>query len=455
MGRSGHMPRGAVVPWANRSGAVSRRTSTKTLGSFGGLWLALLALAACAAPATAASNTITNAEQWAIHGAAPPLPRQLSLDDQAAQLVAHMSLDDKLGQMIIIQYTDTTYTPQQQAMVKPFHPGGVILYSYAMGTEDQVHSLLAAGQVDSPIPMFTLTDEEGGYVDRLNPYLGWRLSAPQMAATGNPQVAENEGLKTAHDMLSFGFNADLAPMTDVAVVMGPDQWGRTFGTTPQPVITYAGAYLQGLQDGGVVGTLKHFPGLGAATTDAHTDLPVINRTRAQIESTELAPYRALIATGQVHMIMSTDLLMPALDPTMPAELSKPIITGILRDELHFDGIVMTDALYMAGISDHWSFSTAAALAIEAGSDMIMAPWTPTMIQNIITGLKDAITSGQLTMAQVDTSVRRILATKMLFHLIPSAPRAGAGLQAGLPPAGQASARAAAQPSADLPRQRVA
>jgi beta-N-acetylhexosaminidase len=348
-------------------------------------------------------------------------PRYLDPDVQAAQMVQGMSLDDKLGQLIVIQFTDVTYTSYQAQMVQPFHPGGVILYGYSMGTADQVRGLLRDAQRDSPIPMFTFSDLEGGYVDRLAPYTGPHMGAPAMATSGNPQVAEQQGQKFAYDLLSFGFNADLAPVVDVKLVNGPDQGGRDFGSTPEPVITYAGTFLRGLQSAGVVGCIKHFPGLGAATTDAHSSLPVINRTRAQLESTELAPYRALIASGQVNMVMSTDLLMPALDPTMPAEISKPIITGILRNELHYNGVAITDALYMAGISDHWSFTQAAVLAIEAGNDMIMAPWQPGMIASIIAGLKQALAHGDLTMAQIDASVQRILALKIRFHLLPSWP----------------------------------
>ncbi len=361
------------------------------------------------------------------HGASPadtPIgmsARFLDPQIQAARMVQGMSLDDKLGQLIAIQFTDVTYTPAQAQMVVPFHPGGVILYGYSMGTADQVRGLLGDAQHDSPIPMFTFSDLEGGYVDRLSQYIGPHMGAPAMAASGNPQVAEQQGVKFAHDLLSFGFNTDLAPDVDVKLVNGPDEGGRDFGSTPEPVITYGGAFLRGLQSAGVVGCLKHFPGLGAATTDAHTDLPVINRTRADIEATELAPYRALIATGQVNMVMSTDLLMPALDPTMPAEISKPIITGILRNELHFNGVAITDALYMAGITDHWSFTQAAVLAIEAGNDMIMAPWQPGMIASIIAGLKQALAHGDLTMAQIDTSVQRILALKIRYHLVPSWP----------------------------------
>lgn len=347
------------------------------------------------------------------------MPQYLSPETQAAQMVRGMSLEDKLGQLIIIQFTDTNYTPAQAQMVQPFHPGGVILYGYAMGSAQQVRNLLAGAQHDSPIPMFTFTDLEGGVVDRLAPYSGPHMSAPDMAASGDPQVARQQGAKDARDLLSLGLNADLAPDVDVALTIGPDQWGRTFGSTPQPVITYAGAWLNGLQSNGVIGCLKHFPGLGDAVTDAHKSLPVINRTRAQIEATELAPYRALIATGQVNMIMSTDLLMPALDPNQPAELSKPIITGILRNELHYNGVAITDALYMQGITDHMSFEQAAVVAIEAGNDMIMAPWQPGMVQGIEAGLKQAIANGDLSMAQIDASVKRILALKIRYHLVPA------------------------------------
>jgi beta-N-acetylhexosaminidase len=405
-----------------------------------GLLLGLLALAACGATATGSPAA---ARSEIAHVPLPPLLTQLGPDARALQMVGRMSLDDKLGQLIVIQYTDTNYTAQQAALVQPFHPGGVILYGYAMGSAQQARDLVAGGQHDSPIPMFVFTDLEGGVVDRLaeSGYLPPRMGAPDMAATGDPRVAEQQGKQTARDLLSFGINADLAPDVDVAVVAGPDQWGRTFGSTPGPVTTFAGAWLQGLQSQGVVGSLKHFPGLGAATTDAHTDLPVIDRSRADLEATELAPYRALIATGQVHMIMSTDVLMPALDPTMPAEISNAIITGVLRNELHYDGVAITDALYMAGITDHYSFTQAAVLAIEAGNDMIMAPWQPYMVQGIIDGLKQALANGSLTMQQVDNSVRRILAVKMLYHLLPGPAPLGPQLRD----------IASADADADLPR----
>jgi beta-N-acetylhexosaminidase len=367
-------------------------------------------LAGCSLPFGDASNTPSLPTATATPR--PPTPEEI-----AAQMVSKMSLEDKLGQMIIMQFYEPTYTPAQQQMVKPFHPGGVILYGYSMGTAQQVKDLLAGGQKDSPIPMFTFLDLEGGLVDRLAQYLGPRMSAPKMAASGDPAIARAEGAKTAKDLLSFGFNADLAPDVDISIVCSTDQWGRTFGKTPDAVTQYASAWIDGLQSSGVVGVPKHFPGLGAAVIDAHKGLPVINRTKEQLEETEFAPFKALIASGQMQMVMSTDVLMPALDVDLPAEISKPIITGVLRNELGFKGVAITDALYMQGITDRFSFTQAAIMAFEAGNDMIMAPWRPNMIQAIITGIKVELQNGKITQQQIDASVTRILALKIRYNLI--------------------------------------
>ena len=370
-------------------------------------------LAGCSLPFGDASNTPSLPT-------ATPTPRPPTPEEIAAQMVSKMSLEDKLGQMIIMQFYEPTYTPAQQQMVKPFHPGGVILYGYSMGTAQQVKDLLAGGQKDSPIPMFTFLDLEGGVVDRLAQYLGPRMSAPKMAASGDPAIARAEGAKTAKDLLSFGFNADLAPDVDISIVCSTDQWGRTFGKTPDAVTQYASAWIDGLQSNGVVGVPKHFPGLGAAVIDAHKGLPVINRTKEQLEETEFAPFKALMASGQMQMVMSTDVLMPALDPDLPAEISKPIITGVLRNELGFKGVAITDALYMQGITDRFSFTQAAIMAFEAGNDMIMAPWRPNMLQAIITGMKAELQNGKITQKQIDASVTRILALKIRYNLISGA-----------------------------------
>lgn len=385
--------------------------------SLAGLAVALLALTAllagCTSQATRAPATPT----------AIPTPTVETPEMAAAQIVSQMSLDDKLGQLIIMQFTSSSYAAGDQALVQKYHPGGLILYpgTVIAVNAQQLKDLAAAGQKDSPIPMFTVLDLEGGWVDRLRQYLGWRMSAQQMAqaAVKDPTVPEQQGAKDAKDLESFGFNLDLAPDADVEIHWSDILNVRSFGSTPGVVINDAGSWLQGLQSNGVIGCLKHFPGIGAigASADPHATLPVINRTKDQLEATEFAPFRALIQSGQAQCVMSTDVLVPSLDPNMPSELSQPTITGVLRNELHFNGIAITDALYMDGISARWSMAQAAVLAIEAGNDMVMAPFTTSQLNGIVQGLKAALSSGKLTQAQVDASVERILALKIRYHIL--------------------------------------
>jgi beta-N-acetylhexosaminidase len=282
----------------------------------------------------------------------------------------------------------------------------------------QTKALIASAQAHAAYPLLVLTDEEGGYVDRLTQFYGWRPSATDIGDTGSKSYAQAQGVQTGKDMSALGFNADFAPDVDVQLVAGPDQITRTFGSTPEGVTAMAGAYMTGMQSQNITVCLKHFPGLGAATTDAHLGLPVIDRTVDQINAVELAPYKALIATGQVGMIMSTDLLMKALDPTLPAELSPTIINGVLRTQLGYDGVVVTDALYMDGITKTYSSSQAAALSIEAGDDLLVGTFTPSAVSWYIQGIKDAMANGQISTARINQSVLRILKLKIRMGLLP-------------------------------------
>ena len=275
------------------------------------------------------------------------------------------------------------------------------------------------------MPLLISTDEEGGYVQRIMNIFGDRPGALETYQTGNIQNAVKLGNSTAHDLQAIGINTDLAPDVDVPVVQGPDQYMRTWGYTPQEVINWGGTYLRTIQGDGEIACLKHFPGLGAATTDAHEDLPVVKRSQDQLYSTELAPYKYFVQSqnklDNPGMIMTTDVLMPALDPTMPAELSHTIVTGILRNQLGYDGVVLTDALYMLGIANKWNLPQAVVLAIEAGNDMILGVRDSTVLAESVAALKQAIANGSLSMARIDESVARIIALKIQYNLLPSTP----------------------------------
>src|SRR6266566_6468953 len=341
-------------------------------------------------------------------------------------IMAHMSLDQKLGQLILVEYLGNSYQGSEgglQYMVSQQSVGG-FMYQYSNHNFDppydavmKVDELSQQAMQDAKIPLMIATDQEGGQVNRLYTFHGYLPSASAMAATGSPNYAFTQGSQAAKWMLQLGINTDLAPVVDVHSVDPPILQDRMFGSTPQTVATYAGAFLNGLQTNGVVGCLKHFPGLGAISSDPHADLPTVNRSITDLNNIDLAPYRLMIQKNQPAMIMSTDVLMPAIDPHLPAELSPKAITGVLRNQLGYDGVVITDGLYMGGISSKWSLAQASVLAIIAGNDMIEGPYTPDLVASVVTALKQALQQGTLTMNRVDQSVERILLLKIHFGII--------------------------------------
>ena len=344
----------------------------------------------------------------------------------ARMYVSRMSLDVELGQLIMVEYTDTYYSPDLDTMINKLHAGGVIMYEFQMNTFNQTKHDIAQMQQHATFPLLISTDEEGGpYVHRLSHIYGYRMSATDIYNTGNPAVATQQGHKAAHDLAALGINNDLAPDVDVNLVNGYDMVTRTFGNDPQSVIKFAGAYMRAMQSDGVVACIKHYPGLGDAVIDAHKGLPVVNRTRQQIYDVELAPFKHFIQSqnklDNPGMIMPTDVLMPAIDPRYPAELSHIFMTDILRKQFGYDGVVLTDALYMQGITQTWSMPEAAVLALQAGNDMLLGPNGAGQTIEILNAIKQALKDGQLTKARIDEAATRIIALKMEYHLMPAIP----------------------------------
>jgi beta-N-acetylhexosaminidase len=350
-----------------------------------------------------------------------PLKAQLA---KVQQIMAGMTLDQKLGQLIIVEYLGNSYTGTGlQYMIANQYVGGFLYqesnHNFA-SPYDVISNVAVFSQQamhDAKIPLLIGTDQEGGLVNRLYTFHGYLPSAAEMAASGNPQTAYSQGSLAAKWLLQLGINADLAPVVDVHTVDPPVLVTRMFGHDPNTVATYAGAYLNGLQLDGVAGCLKHYPGLGAITSDPHLGLPTVNRSLAELENIDLAPYKLMIQADHPAMIMSTDVLMPAIDPALPAELSPKTINGILRNQLGYNGVVITDGLYMQGISSRWTLSQASVLSIMAGDDLIEGPYSPSQAAAVVAALKQAIQQGKLTIDRIDQSVERILLMKVQYGII--------------------------------------
>ena len=349
-----------------------------------------------------------------------PSPTVLTDSQLAAELVQNMSLDEKLGQMVIVEFYGPTLNGDLMHMIQVSDISGVLIENKNGNavTRQQLVSLNQSMQAAAHIPLFISTDYEGGVVNELRQITGERPSEATIGATGDPNVAYNAGLNAAKDLTGLGLNVNFMPIVDV--LTNPNNPGlpdRTFGSNAQLVTQMGQAYLKGLTAGGVVGCLKHFPGLGSASVDPHFSLPVMNRSLATLDSVDFVPYTTMINEGIVPMVMVTHILNPQLDPNLPTSLSPKVVTGILRDQLHFNGVIISDTLWMGGISNTYSLSQAAILAVKAGIDLILGPRglqdTVTMLAN----MKQAVMSGQLPLASINASVQRIIEMKLQYKIL--------------------------------------
>jgi len=336
-------------------------------------------------------------------------------------LVQNMTLDQKLGQMMIVQFVGPEYGLDISTMISQYNVGAAILFGVNNNIQDRSQLKSLIGQLhrnSAPIPMVVAIDQEGGTVDRLINLDGSRPSATEIGATNDPNKAMQEGIQDAQDLSSYGFNLNLAPVVDVNNVYNPQLYLRTYGNNAASVTRMAEAYLQGLQrNGKVLGTLKHFPGLGDVSADPHNSVPHLSRSKSDLEAIDWAPYRALIQQGKVKAVMVTHEIVNAVDDSKPSSLSYKVVTGILRDELGFQGVIVTDSLTMEGITAYYPEAQAAALAIEAGSDLLMGASTANDVAAMINGIKQAINAGEISQQHIDDSVRRILMLKYQMGLI--------------------------------------
>lgn len=347
-----------------------------------------------------------------------------------------MTLEEKVGQLVSIgvnahflnQGSDEFRELRRQ--VEQNHIGGIILFR---GPIYESVQLVNRMQQIAREPLLISADLEAGSGMRFDDATNfpWNMA---VAATGNPDYARREGELTAREARALGVEQILAPDADVNNnAANPVINVRSFGEDPAEVARYVSAFIEGAQGAGVLATAKHFPGHGDTATDSHRGLPVINVARQRLEAVELVPFRAAIKSG-VGAVMSAHIGLPQIDPTqvsplptdaimrpayadrevisenavLPGTLSPVILGGLLRKDLGFDGIVVTDALDMSGLTIYFKQDEAAVRAVLAGADMLLKPGDP---DAVVRGLRDAVKSGRLTESRVEDSARKILAAK--------------------------------------------
>ena len=354
-----------------------------------------------------------------------------SLAQRIDTYIDHMTQTQQIGQLLMLAVYTNGYTaalnqPLQQwdianAIVFNNYNGGPLMPTTLSGWTQLVHDL----QTHANQSLIIATDEEGGIVDRLAPYYGPTPSPQQLAATGNPQQAYAQAQLYAQRLRASGINTDFAPLADV-YQGGAVSQSRMFGTTPSQVITYAGAFLDGLQQNGVMGTLKHWPGIGSAPANPDFGLPTITHSQAQLNAIDFATFRALMS-HQPGMIMVTHVIVPAYDPSEPASLSPVLINQVLRGQLGYQGVVITDAMDAIGLQQFMQqqgytdpaqgIAEASVRAILAGNDIIECPIEPDRLAAVVTAVTDAVKSGRISQDRLRQSLRRIIALKVRMGLI--------------------------------------
>jgi beta-N-acetylhexosaminidase len=330
--------------------------------------------------------------------------------------VEQMSLGQMVGQMFMISVGGTEPDYYVDKMIRERNIGGVLLFAHNMKSEAQTEALTGSLQelsmeTEPPIPLFVAVDQEGGEISHA-PWVAPQPAAARVGARGDPAEARAIAERMGRELLRAGVNTDLAPVVDTG--FGAAIGSRSFGEDPELVAEMGAAAVEGFESAGVVSAAKHFPNHGPATSDSHRTLPVVEHDPATLRSHDLPPFEAAIDAG-VPMVMVGHLLYPAIDPERPASLS-PEAIRMLRGDLGFDGVVVTDDLAMAGATGGGPPARAAVAAVEAGADLLIVSSPPQQQADAYDAVLEAVESGEIPREQIEASVERILKVKEDYSL---------------------------------------
>lgn len=392
-----------------------------------------LLTATAAATAAAATGVLATPTAASAH----PTHANASTDHRLREVIAGMSLEEKVGQLFVMRVYGHSATDPDQAdidanlkeigvrtaaeLISAYHVGGIIYFTWAHNTRDphQIADLSnglqrAALAGRSRLPLLVSTDQEHGIVCRVGEPATLLPGAMALGAGGSRSDTRRAAWIAGAELAALGINQNYAPDADVNVNPANPVIGvRSFGSDPDAVAALVAEQVKGYQGAGVASTAKHFPGHGDTSTDSHTGLPVINHTRAQWEELDAPPFRAAIR-ARIDSIMTAHIVVPALDPSEdPATLSRPILTGILREELGYDGVVVTDSLGMEGVRTKYGDDRVPVLALLAGVDQLLNPPNLSVAWNAVL---EAVRGGEISEARVDESILRILRLKARLGL---------------------------------------
>ncbi len=356
-----------------------------------------------------------------------------------SQQIAAMSVEEKVGQMMMVGFSGKSVDDSLQKLITADHVGNVVIGGGNVDSDQQVAALAASLQqlavsVNQPARLMIAAAQEGGKT-RLFQDIGPNYSEPfigNMRGGAGAIASQQTASEAARQLKQIGINTNLTPDADVTIGWESIIDTRSYDNDPQVVAELAGAAVKGYNDATTISCTKYFPGLGSAETSPEKELPVIHSDRATIDNQDLPPFKEAIKDG-APMIMVADVAYPALDPARtPASLSRPIMTDLLRGQLGFQGVIITDDLGMDAISQNPG--DAAVAAIAAGADIVTFADAPDKQQQAYDAIVAAVKSGKLSEDQINKSVERILDMKKKYRL--ERPEASAGINTGTSTSGQ-------------------
>lgn len=332
------------------------------------------------------------------------------------------SLDAKIGQLIFVGFRGYTVPEVLAQQIAKGQIGGLLLYDYDTESKafarniespEQVRQLCQSLQKLAPIPLLIAIDQEGGIINHLKPNKGFPASqsAQFLGEKNDLTLTRQQGENIGRTLAQLGINLNFSPVVDVNVNRQSPCVGkkeRSFSSDPEQVCVHARQLIQGHRRFGILTTLKHFPGHGSAANDSHDGFVDITRTWSK---KELIPFQRLINSGEADMIMTAHVFHDGYDDKLPASLSQAILKGILRDELKFDGVIITDDLQMGAIRKFYSLETTVKLALQAGVDVLQFSnqqiYDPQIAPKVIAIIKHLIDTGEICQEQIEKSYSRI------------------------------------------------
>ncbi|MEJ8553193.1 beta-N-acetylhexosaminidase [Tepidibacter sp. Z1-5] len=341
-------------------------------------------------------------------------------ENKVNDIINSLSLEEKLGQMIIVGFNGYEVDSDFSDLLENYKVGGVILFKRNIKNSEQLLNLnnnIKSINSKNKLPLFISVDEEGGRITRL-PEGSTKFPSNKVIGKENDKgLSYKIGKQIGTELNDFKFNMDFAPVLDI--YSNPKNTviqDRSFGTDSEIVKTLGIATMKGLQDSNVISVVKHFPGHGDTKVDSHIGLPVVNHDKQRLDKFELIPFKEAIDKG-ADAVMTAHIVLPNVDESKkPATLSKTILTDILRNELNFNGVIITDDMEMGAIAKNYGTKDASVEAVKAGADIILMCHTKEKQIEALEALNEAVNSGKISIERIDESVKRIIKLKHKYNL---------------------------------------